>query len=57
VTAALSYSSQLLVLCGAKFAPVCAKHRGAPVEPKEDAMRITRNKDQLNADLLAFLKT
>jgi membrane protein len=35
------YSSQV-VLFGAVFTRVYAKHRGSPLEPKENAMRITR---------------
>jgi membrane protein len=35
------YSSQV-VLFGAEFTRVYAKHRGAPLEPKENAVRVTR---------------
>ena len=35
------YSSQVL-LFGAVFTRVYAKHRGAPLEPKEHAMRVTQ---------------
>jgi membrane protein len=35
------YSSQV-VLFGAEFTRVYAKHRGSPLEPQENAMRINR---------------
>ena len=35
------YSSQV-VLFGAEFTRVYTKHRGSPLEPQENAMRITR---------------
>jgi len=35
------YSSQV-VLFGEEFTRVCAKHSGVPLEPKENAVRITR---------------
>jgi len=37
------YSSQV-VLFGAEFTRVYAKHRGAPLEPKENAVRVDRKK-------------
>ncbi len=37
------YSSQV-VLFGAEFTRVYAKHRGAPLEPKENAVRVNRKK-------------
>ena len=37
------YSSQV-VLFGAEFTRVYAKHRGSPLEPQENAMRVTRKK-------------
>ena len=35
------YSSQV-VLFGAKFTRVYARHRGTPLEPKGNAVRVTR---------------
>ena len=35
------YSSQV-VLFGAEFTRVYAKHRGSPLEPKKNAMRVNR---------------
>jgi hypothetical protein len=35
------YSSQI-VLCGAEFTRVYAKHRGSPLEPKENAVCVNR---------------
>jgi membrane protein len=36
------YSSQV-VLFGAAFTRVYAKHRGAPLEPKDNAVRVGRS--------------